>query len=132
MIHKCFKQAQDRYGIQGRELAKLAGIGPTHLSDFRSGKKWVSENVLVKLLEGMDKLAPGSRQYFCQLLTDEPINTKKQKIVQMIEGASDEEIEAAMIAIARKWNRDRLSSERKHDCSDVEAISSEEEMPLAV
>ncbi|MGB6296548.1 MAG: helix-turn-helix transcriptional regulator [Rivularia sp. (in: cyanobacteria)] len=126
MINKFFKQAQDKYGVQGKELAKLAGIGTTHLSDFRNGKKWVSQEVLVKLLEAMDELAPGSRIYFCQLLASEPISFEKQalaeRLVDLIDQASDEDMEIAMIAMGRKWKRGRSSSGGNHDreCDDLE------------
>ena len=107
MINKFFKQAQDEYGVQGKELAKLAGIGTTHLSDFRNGKQWVSQEVLVRLLEAIDELAPGSRSYFCELLASTPISSEKQtvaeKLVDLIDQASDEDMEIAMIAMGRQW-----------------------------
>ncbi|MEA5569149.1 helix-turn-helix transcriptional regulator [Anabaena sp. UHCC 0399] len=109
-IHQLFKQSMDRYGVQGKELAVLAGISPNHLSEFRNGKKWVSPEVLTALLEGMDKIAPGSRRYFCQLLAEEPLgeSDKSGRLAQMIEAADDDEMEAAMIAIGRKWKRLRV------------------------
>lgn len=110
MIHQLFKQAQDRYGIQGKELAKLAGISANHLSDFRGGKKWVSEEVFCKLLWAMEEIAPGSRPYFCQLMADEPLLLENQsvgeRIAELIDVADDEDMEAAMIAIGKKWKKE--------------------------
>ncbi|TVP63421.1 MAG: XRE family transcriptional regulator [Nodularia sp. (in: Bacteria)] len=126
MIHQLFKQAQDLYGIKGKELAKLAGISANHLSDFRSGKTWLSPEVLVSLLAAMDELAPGSRRYFCQLLAEQPVPTKKpsvgEKLVELIELADDEEMEVAMIAIGRKWKRTRLGRFHAEDVDNAIAV----------
>ncbi|WP_138506302.1 helix-turn-helix domain-containing protein [Nostoc sp. PA-18-2419] len=111
-IQQLFKIAMDRHGIQGKELAALAGITPNHLSEFRNGKKWVSPEVLTALLEGMDRLSPGSRRYFCQLLAEEPLSQEDtgRRLVEMIEAADDEEMEAALLAIGRKWKKTRQNS----------------------
>ncbi|MHC5762963.1 helix-turn-helix domain-containing protein [Nostoc sp.] len=126
MIHQLFKQAQDIYGIKGKELAKLAGISANHLSDFRSGKTWLSPEVLMSLLAAMDELAPGSRRYFCQLLADQPVPTKKssvgEKLVELIELADDDEMEAAMMAIGRKWKRSRVSHIHTEDVDQAIAV----------
>jgi transcriptional regulator with XRE-family HTH domain len=123
-VHQLFKQAQDRNGIRGKELAKLAGISANHLSEFRSGKAWVSPEVFMALLEAMDSLAPGSRLYFCQLLAQEPMEKVniKPNLVELIELADDEEIEAAMIAIGRKWRRSRLSRRPTEDIDNAIAV----------
>ena len=126
MIHQLFKQAQDIYGIKGKELAKLAGISANHLSDFRSGKTWLSPEVLMSLLAAMDELAPGSRRYFCQLLAEEPVPVKKlsvgDKLIEMIELADDDEMEMAMIAIGRKWKQLRLSRIHTEDVDNAIAV----------
>lgn len=108
-IYQLFKQAMDRHGIQGKELAALAGISQNHLSQFRSGHKWVSPEVFAALLEGMDELAPGSRKYFCQLLAEEPLAERdtSKRLAEMIEAADEDEMEAALLAIGRKWKRTR-------------------------
>jgi transcriptional regulator with XRE-family HTH domain len=105
-IHQLFKQAMDKYGVSGKELAALAGISQNHLSQFRSGHKWVSPDVFMSLLEGMDQLSPGSRRYFCQMLAEKPLSQEKdngRRLVEMIEAADDDEMEAALLAIGRKW-----------------------------
>lgn len=111
-IYQLFKQAMDRHGIQGKELAALAGISPNHLSQFRSGHKWVSPEVFAALLKGMDQLAPGSRKYFCQLLAEEPLAERdtSKSLAEMIEAADEDEMEAALLAIGRKWKRTRQNS----------------------
>jgi transcriptional regulator with XRE-family HTH domain len=113
MIHQLSKMAQDRYNIQGKKLAKLVGISQNHLSEFRSGKAWISEETFMALLKGMDELSPGSRHYFCQLLAEEPIKKMSvgEKLVKMIELANDDDMELAMIAIGQKWKRLRSHTE---------------------
>lgn len=109
MIHELFKQTMNRYGIRGKDLAPLAGISPNHLSEFRSGKTWISPEVFLGMLEGMEKLAPGSRQYFCELLNEKPLPEKTnigEKLVALIEAADDDEMEQLLLAIGRKWKRD--------------------------
>lgn len=107
-INQLFKQAMDRYGIQGKELAELAGISTNHLSQFRSGNKWISPEVFVALLEAMDQLSPGSRRYFCELLAKEPLSTEEnndKRLEELIEAASEEQIDAVLMVIGRKWKR---------------------------
>lgn len=108
-IHQLFKKAMDRYGIQGKELAALAGISQNHLSQFRSGSKWVSPEVFEGLLEGMDQLSPGSRRYFCELLAQKPLSEGEdendQKLVELIEAADEEQIDAVLLIIGRKWKQ---------------------------
>lgn len=107
-ICQLFKQAMDRYGIQGKELAQLAGISPNHLSQFRSGHKWVSPEVFAALLEGMDQLSPGSRAYFCQLLAQKPLSEGEDngsKLIELIETADEEEIDEILLIIGRKWKQ---------------------------
>jgi len=110
MIHELFKQTMNRYGIRGKDLAPLAGISPNHLSEFRSGKTWISPEVFIAMLEGMDKLAPGARHYFCKLLAEEELvsqnSTIGDKIVELIEVADDNDMEQLLLAIGRKWKRD--------------------------
>lgn len=113
-ICQLFKQAMDRYGIQGKELAQLAGISPNHLSQFRSGHKWVSPEVFAALLEGMDQLSPGSRAYFCQLLAQKPLSEGEDngsKLIELIETADEEEIDEILLIIGRKWKQNAAITE---------------------
>ncbi|MBC1237599.1 helix-turn-helix transcriptional regulator [Nostoc sp. 2RC] len=107
-IHEIFKETMDRHHIQGKQLAAIAGIGKDHLSQFRNGKKWISPEVFMSLLEGMEKLAPGSRRYFCELLAQEPLSEEEnngRQLVEMLEKASDEEIEEILLGIGREWKK---------------------------
>jgi transcriptional regulator with XRE-family HTH domain len=108
-IYQLFKEAMDRYGIQSKELAECAGISQNHLSQFRSGRKWVSPEVFAALLEEMDRLSPGSRAYFCELLAQKPLSQQSEndgnKLKEMIEAADEEEIDEILLIIGRKWKQ---------------------------
>lgn len=107
MIHEAFKKAMDHYGVRGKDLAELVGISKTHISEFRNGKNWVTEETLEALLRGMEQLSPGSRRYFCELLAGEPLNMvtreKKELIKELIENASEEEVDFIMSVVGYRW-----------------------------
>jgi len=114
-ICQLFKEAMDRYGIQSKELAELAGISQNHLSQFRSGRKWISPEVFAALLEGMDRLSPGSRAYFCQLLAQKPLlqaENNGNNLRELIEAADEEEIDEILLIIGRKWKQNAAITAR--------------------
>ncbi|MFB2833590.1 hypothetical protein [Floridanema evergladense] len=109
--HQALKKALDHYGVVGEELASAAGIHKTFVSDIRNGKKWMSEETFQKILVAMDSLKPGSRKYFCTLLAGASENCTTdlgEKLEQLIEAADDEDIEKAMLAIAKRWRVAKL------------------------
>ncbi|MHC5717772.1 MAG: XRE family transcriptional regulator, partial [Nostoc sp.] len=83
-IHQLFKRAMDRYGVQSKQLADLAEISAVHLSEFRNGRKWLSQDVFESLLEGMEQLSPGSKRYFCELLAGEQLREKEDNVLTLI------------------------------------------------
>ena len=107
-INESFVTAMSEYGIKAKELAELCGISAQQVTEFRRGRSWVSQETFESLLENMDHLSPGSKRYFCSLLANQPIahTDKKQQLIEMIETANPEEIEAVLLTIGRKWNKD--------------------------
>jgi transcriptional regulator with XRE-family HTH domain len=73
MIGQFFDKTLRRYGISGTQLAKVSGLSPSHISEFRNGKASPSCEVLVKLLDAVDRIAPGAKLYFCGLLAGSPM-----------------------------------------------------------
>jgi|GEM_PF-609771 len=108
-IHLMIKQTMDKYGIKGKDLAALVGVGAVHISEVRAGRRWVSPEVFAALLEGMDELAPGSRQYFCQLLAGRELTgeavTIGDKIAELVAIANDDDIEKTLQAVASRWKQ---------------------------
>ena len=109
-IHKLFKRAMDRYGVQGKQLAELAGITPNQLSEFRNGKKWLSQRNFEALLEGMDQLSPGAKKYFCELLAGEALEVNKEqdsnkRLIELVENANEDDIDALLLALGKKLKK---------------------------
>jgi transcriptional regulator with XRE-family HTH domain len=75
MIGQFFDKTLRRYSISGTQLAKVSGLSPSHISEFRNGKASPSCEVLLKLLDSVDLIAPGARLYFCGLLAGSPLGS---------------------------------------------------------
>lgn len=99
-IRQAFKLTQDYFGISGKALSEVSGVGTPHISAFRSGKNWISEETLEKLLDGMEELAPGSRRYFGLLLS----GASEPNLEDLIETIGADRL---MFAIAEKFKKDR-------------------------
>ena len=110
-IHQLFKKAMCDYGVKVKDLADLSGISAHHLTQFRQGNNWVSEEILMKLIENMDVLSPGSKRYFCDLIVEASASKpdNKELLIALIKNASNEEIQAALLAIGDKW-QDQISN----------------------
>lgn len=104
-INEHFVTTMSKYGIKAKELAELVGISAQQITEFRRGRSWVSQETFESILENMDNLSPGSKRYFCSLMANQEISRtdNKQILIDMIENANGEEIEAALLAIGRKW-----------------------------
>jgi len=116
MIGIYFKKTTSTYGITGKRLSELSGVSENHISEFKTGKRSVTADVLWRLLTAMDEIEPGSKKYFCNLLAggeNQPVNQPQsvgEQLERLIAAADDEEIEAAMLAIAKKWRSKVTSS----------------------
>ena len=101
LIHEAFNETLKRYKISGRALAQAAQASESLVSQFRHGKKGVTDDMLDSLLQAMQQLAPGSRKYFCSLLAGDPIKLGVSK--GEFKDISEDEIPELLIAIARRW-----------------------------
>jgi len=114
-IHELFKRSMDMYGVRGKDLAVTAGVSAQHVTEFRQGRKWVSEGTLEALLRGMERLSPGSVKYFCDSLVSQKLvevdyrkqNTslenKKKIIANLVKSAGADELESLSVAINKRW-----------------------------
>ena len=64
LIYEAFHNTLKRYDISGKALARVAGVSESLVSQFRHGKKGVTDEMLDNLLEAMQKIAPASAQTF--------------------------------------------------------------------
>jgi transcriptional regulator with XRE-family HTH domain len=124
-INESFVTAMSEYGIKAKELAELCGISAQQVTEFRRGRSWVSHETFESLLENMDHLSPGSKRYFCSLLANQPIARidKKQQLIEMIETANPEEIEAVLLTIGRKWNKDSNAHVKINSSNEYAEVS---------
>ncbi|MEM7581498.1 MAG: hypothetical protein AAF316_17010 [Cyanobacteria bacterium P01_A01_bin.80] len=91
------------YRISAKELSKLTKVSENHISEFRRGKGDVSTNILLRLLDGMEKLSPGSKQHFCQMISGESPQPLGNSLLQIIQVADEDELLDAMGAIATRF-----------------------------
>ena len=103
-IHEALHTTLEQYSISGQKVADEAGITASMVSQFRRGKKGMTNEVLDKLLAGMEKIAPGSRRYFCNLLAESSVS-EKGVLLGLVDDVPEEDIPQLLIAIARRWNR---------------------------
>lgn len=106
MISEFFDLTLKRYGIQAKALSNLSGVSQNHISEFRGNKlkTGVTTDCLWRLLAGMDELAPGSRQHFCDLIAGKkkPQQGFAADLEFLIEAADESELESAMMQIVRR------------------------------
>lgn len=105
-IRQALRKTQDYYGVKGTDLAEAAGIGTPHLASIRSGKSWPSEQVLMRLIESLEVLAPGSRRYFCDLLAGLPTIA--------VEELGDEQLGELVVRASDELARRLIKSSRVH------------------
>lgn len=111
-VRKALKKTQDFYGVRGKDLAELAGIGVPHLSQIRSEKSWPSEEVLMQLLGAMESLAPGSRLHFCTLLAGLQVTPAVKELE--FEEMGDEELGAFVVRASDELAKRLLAKSRKN------------------
>jgi plasmid maintenance system antidote protein VapI len=101
-LSESFDATIKRFRISASELSKLTGVSSNHISEFKNGKRDVSSAVLLRLLDGMDKLAPGAKQNFWQLASGQTPQSVGKSLVQIIQVAEEDELLDGMGAIANR------------------------------
>ncbi|WP_211176398.1 helix-turn-helix domain-containing protein [Brasilonema sp. UFV-L1] len=110
-------------GLTAREIAVKAGVHESTLSKFLDGKNDLKAGNYFKILS---VLPVAQRQVTLERLSIGVMNALSgedtkglRSLVDMIEVATDDEMEAAMIAIGRKWKRSRLSYRHTEDIDNA-------------
>ncbi len=106
-IRQALKETQDSHGIKSKDLAELAGIGVQHLASIRNGKSWPSEEVLMRVLDALERLSPGARRDFGLRLAG-----LGGSLATLVEQMPTEELSDTLLAIAeslRKWERNKFA-----------------------
>jgi hypothetical protein len=78
------------------------------LSEFRNGKANLSTASLKTLLDAMEKLAPGSRAYFCSVMAGEPLKDYTTA-VDIVNALPPEELSQLLVAIAARMKQPTVS-----------------------
>ena len=112
-ISELFDATLKWYKISAKELSKLTKVSENHISEFRRGKGDVSTTVLSKLLDGMEILAPSSKQHFWQLILGEKQSslTLKEEFLKIIHLANEDELLDGLTIIANRFRYIRNSSD---------------------
>jgi DNA-binding Xre family transcriptional regulator len=59
LLREAFNETLKRYRIGGRALAQTAEVSESIVSQFKQGKTGVTIEILDKLLQGIQGIAPG-------------------------------------------------------------------------
>ncbi|MCC5670618.1 hypothetical protein LC653_44340 [Nostoc sp. CHAB 5784] len=116
-----FDKTLRSYNLTGKALSVESEVSQNHISDFRNGEN-ITVEALSKLMRAMEELKPGSVSHFLRQVSEQasPEVSKPNKfqasLENLIESATDEEVEGIMLAIARKW-RLRNSNQEKELCA---------------
>ncbi len=122
MLHIYFKQTMDHYGIKGSELAEAMGCSRNNISEIRTGKTKPQIDRFWELIETMDKLAPGAKRYFSNLIDGN--NTTfllKDRVdsldtAELVAAMDDEQLSKLMFAVAvrlgNKKNNQQIDKSR--------------------
>ena len=97
MNHRqAFNKTLQTYRITAKSLSEATGIQERQISLFRNEKSDLITENFFQLIEALPEHA---REYFFSQMH----SSDSRSLIQIIETATDEEIEEAMLAIARKW-----------------------------
>jgi len=115
MLHKYFKQTMDHFGVKGSELADSFGCSRNHISEIRTGKCSPSISRFWELIETVEKLAPGAKKYFANLLAGSDLKTVD--LQALVENMNNDELSDILFVIveAMKDNRSNKMLESQRD-----------------
>jgi predicted transcriptional regulator len=121
-------------GLTAKEIAAKAGVHASTLSKFLDGKTDLKAGNYFKILSVLPAPQRQATLERLSIIVIDVLSCEDNKgvrsLVDMIEVATDDEMEAAMIAIGRKWKRSR--SYRGHTKDIDNAIAREGTAPSAI
>ena len=122
MLNQYFKQTMDYYGVKGTELSNAFGCGRGYISDIRTGKCNPPIDRFWELIETLDKLAPGAKRHFGNLLAENNADFFLEDLVKNIDPADlirvmdDGQLSKLMFAVAaRLGNKKNNKQINKND-----------------
>lgn len=113
-------------GLTAKEIATKAGVHASTLSKFLDGKTDLKAGNYFKILSVLPVPQRQAAQEKLGIVVIDALSGEGTKgvrsLVQMIEVANDDEMEAAMIAIGRKWKRSRSYRGHTKDIDNAIAV----------
>lgn len=103
---KAFIDTRIYYGIKNKSLHEQSGVSLDRISKFINNKTDVTTDVLNRLVDAMDRLKPGAKKYYCQLL----YGKKFVNYEQLAEEASPEETAAFLKTVSNRIGTGLISS----------------------
>ncbi len=101
-IQEALDRTLKAYNIKAKHLAATSGVTERQISLFRNKNADIfAVKGLQELLKAMDARAPGSKQYFCSLLTGGSLKAADWR--SLILSASHEDIEEILHLLAERW-----------------------------
>ena len=119
-INQYFKQTMEHFKIKGVDLARELDCLPGYISDIRVGKINPPTNRLWELIEIMERLAPGARRYFGNLVAGNDTDYFLEAVVENIEPAdmlelmSSQQLSKFMFALAAKLGKVKLDKQEQN------------------
>lgn len=113
MIREAFNETLNRYRFTAKALSEKSGVSENHISAFKRGVSEMGSKKLEALIEAMDELAPGSKQYFCSQLASSCLtadwrnarsSAKAADWRSLILAASPQDIEEILRLLAEQWS----------------------------
>ena len=102
MNHReAFKKTKSYYGITGSKLHKQTGVSQNHISEFINDKSKISTEVLDLLVDGMEELEPGAKQFYIQELMGKSIKLACDPKI-LVNSMDANDISELMFAIANR------------------------------
>lgn len=86
MIGKYLDETLRKFEISGKAIADASGFTQAFISAMRNGKSNPSADGLLTLLDGLEKINPESRWFFCELLSGRHGRPMQVKVFDAFDG----------------------------------------------
>ena len=129
MLNQYFKQTMDYYGVKGTELSNAFGCGRGYISDIRMGKCNPPIDRFWELIETLDKLAPGAKRHFGNLIAENNADFFLEDLVKNIDPADlirvmdDRQLSKLMFAVAARLGNKKNSKQKINKSDQLTAIA---------
>lgn len=100
MFREAFNKTLNRYGLTAKKLSEKSGVSENHISAFRRGVSEIGSKKLEALIEAMDEIAPGSKEYFCSQMAGSSL--KPGDLRSLVEQSDVQELSQLLHLVAEQ------------------------------